>query len=131
MNLMTIHNTWNTNLVVPLVVSKFHDDSVFVDPVWGIKIDSVTADGKIIAPEIYHAAIDDVNFSKIRIGTQSFVYHVRFLAFYFAKTFTRTQWELEKYSLPRSAKLIRIEYRARESDESLGPSSTLESHLVE
>jgi hypothetical protein len=127
---MTTHNDWDSNLIVPLVVASFGDTKIYADPTWGIKIRQVMADGRVVPAEPHKALFDDVNFSKIDIGQASFVYRVRFLDFFFAKTFTESSWELEKYTLPRAAKLIRIEYQLRESNERLGPALILESRLV-
>lgn len=126
----TTHNNWDPNIVVPLVVAKFHDENIYVDPIWGIKIEKVMADGKLIPPSRYDVVFDDVNFSQLRIGDSYFIYRVLFRDFYFAKSFTRQSWELEKYILPPDARLIHIEYHLRESDERLGPLLTLESHFL-
>jgi hypothetical protein len=127
----TTHNDWDPHLVIPFVVPRHRADKIYIDPTWGLRIDRVTADGKAVPPAPHRARPDDVNFNKTAIGADPFVYTVRRLSLVFAKSFKDAgEFELEKYTLPEKAKVVVIEYRLRESPDSVGPVQTLESNLV-
>jgi|GEM_PF-2708173 len=127
---MTVHNDWDHHLLLPFVVVRGQSDSVFIDPIWGIKIGQVMADGTRLYPERFDADLDDLNLRKIQIGNTSFIYQVQFGWFVFAKRINEEEdyeYELERYTLPAKAKHIRIEYHSRESDKVLGPACVLNS----
>lgn len=128
---LTIHNSWDANLMVPLIVAKFRLDALYVEPMWGVKIHRVVADGAAVPGKPHEQDLDDANFRKIQARDLPLVYQVRFNDFIFAKTFTEAAWTFEKYELPRAAKIIRIEYQGRESDTSLGPVCIVESRLAD
>lgn len=128
---LTMHNSWDANLMVPLIVAKFRLESLYTDPRWGVKIHRVNADGIAIPGKPHELDLDDANFRKIQTGPIPLVYQVRFNDFIFARSFSETSWTFEKYELPRVAKVIRIEYQGRESETSLGPVCVIESRLVE
>lgn len=126
----SIHNNWDPHLVFPFVVVKFKQDDIYVDPVWGIKVEKISVDGEIIPADDFKAKLDDLNFNRISIGSEPFVYQVRRRYLVFARTFDNNDYELEKYEIPEMAKHIMIEYRLRESNQSVGPVMILESNLV-
>lgn len=128
---LTMHNSWDANLMVPLIVAKFRQDVLYVEPMWGVKIHRVVADRTAIPGKPHEMDLDDANFRKIQAGDLPLVYQVRFNDFIFAKTFSEAAWTFEKYELPRSANVIRIEYQGRESETSLGPVCVIESRLVD
>lgn len=127
----TAHADWDANQVFPFVVTKHKSDKIYVDPMWGLKIDSVTADGKAIAAAAHKARFDDLNFNKFPIGSNPFIYLVRRSNLVFAKTFAdKGEFELEKWTVPEMTKLLVVKYRLRESPESVGAVLTLESRLA-
>ena len=126
----SIHNNWDPHLVFPFVVVKFKQDDIYVDPVWGIKVEKISVDGEIIPADDFKAKLDDLNFNRISIGSEPFVYQVRRRYLVFARTFDNNDYELEKYEIPEMAKRIMIEYRLWESNQSVGPVMILESNLV-
>jgi hypothetical protein len=127
----TTHNSWDPHLVLPFVVLKHRADKIYLEPMWGVKVEQVKADGMPVAPAKHTVNLDDLNFNKTGIGADPFVYLVRRLSLVFAKSFAETgEYELEKYALPERAKVVVIEYRLRESPNSAGPVLTLESKLV-
>ena len=125
-----VHNNWDPHLTFPFVVAKFKQDTIYIDPMWGIKIEKVTVDGQGILGEAFNVKLDDVNFNKIPIGDDPFVYQVRRAHLVFAKILDGMQYQLEKYTIPEAAKRIVIEYRLRESGDSAGPVFILESTLT-
>jgi hypothetical protein len=125
-----VHNNWDPHLTFPLVVAKFKQDTIYVDPMWGVRIEKLTVDGRGISGEAFNVKLDDVNFNKIPIGDDPFVYQVRRSYLVFAKTLDGMKYQLEKYTIPEAAKRIVIEYRLRESNDSVGPVFTLESTLT-
>jgi hypothetical protein len=125
------HNNWDPHLVFPLVVLKHKRDHIYLYPTWGLKIDTVTVDGKAVVPEKDKSLMDDLNFNKVPIGADPYIYQVRRLNLVVAKHFSEQgEYELEKYSIPETARRIVIEYRLRESSDSVGPVLALESSLA-
>ena len=139
----TTHNSWDPNLLVPLVVSVPAPDQVqpdqaqperveiFRDPVWGVRILKVIADGETVAPENHDVDLDDMDFRTIPVGIGPFIYQVRFLDFHFAATFSAHDYQLVKYALPQTARHIQIQYQLRQSPDAVGPLMTLNSYLLE
>ena len=127
----TTHNDWDPNLEVPFVIVKGNADKIYVDPIWGINVERVLADGKAVEPVPHPVRLDDVNMNQIPIGMEPFVYLVRRLSLVFARSFTAAgEYELLKYNLPEKAKVVLFEYRLRETPETAGPVLTMESTLV-
>jgi hypothetical protein len=125
-----VHNNWDPHLTFPFVVVKFKQDAIYIEPMWGVKVERITVDGQGLPGEAFNVRLDDVNFNKIPIGADPFVYQVRRSHLVFAKTLDGMKYELEKYTIPDVAKRIVIEYRLRESNDSVGPVFTLESTLT-
>ncbi len=124
-----IFNNWDTNFTFPFVVHKIQLDTIYIDPIWGLKIEKVVANGQLVKPQKYQALLDDVNFGKIFIR-DTFIYQVRRLDMVFASQFNQNgDFELEKYHLPENATSIIIEYRLREASHSLGSILTIDSTL--
>lgn len=126
---LTLHNNWDPNLVFPFVVERFGQDKIYIEPIWGIKVEKVTADGGAVPGLEFKAKLDDLNFNKVRIGADPFVYLVRRSNLVFARKFSAESYQLEKYTIPPDAKRIVIEYRLRESPDVAGPVLALESTL--
>jgi len=125
----TSHTT-DPNFVFPFVVTAHRQDQIFVDPIWGIKIERILLGRSPIPPEDFRGRLDDVNYKKIPIGPDPFIYLVRRSSLIFAKTFDQNDYHLERYNVPPNAPSLVFEYRLRESNDSLGPVLTLESVLV-
>jgi hypothetical protein len=127
----TTHNNWDPHLVFPFVVAKFKLDKIYIDPMWGLRIQKLTVDGVVIRPEPFKAKFDDVNFNKIEIGDAPFVYVVRRHSLRFASAFDeKGEFQLQKYTIPETAIKIVFDYRLRESPDSVGPDMSLLSRLA-
>ena len=123
----TIHNSWDPNLVFPFAVSKHSQDKIFIDPTWGIRIERILADRTPVRAEEFRGRLDDLNFNKMPIGGDPFIYQVRRSHLVFARSFTDADQQLEKYTVPNEARLLVFEYRLREANDIVGPVMTLES----
>lgn len=126
---VTIHNNWDPNLVFPFVVERFGQGSIYIEPMWGIKVDKVTADGGAVPGLEFKAKLDDLNLNKVKIGADPFIYLVRRSNLVFARKFSDESYQLERYTIPPDAKRIVVEYRLRESPDTVGPALVLESTL--
>lgn len=130
-NYTTTHNDWDPNLVFPFVVSRFKRDQIYIDPKWGIKIEEIRADGDLVVPRIHDVDLDDLNFRRLPIGGDPFIYQVRYRDLVFAKSFSEEgDYELLKYTIPEASKLVVLQYRLREASNSVGPVMALHSRLV-
>lgn len=126
-----VHDNWDPHLVFPFVVERFSRNDIYVDPMWGILIERIVADGEPVAAEDCNLFMDDVNFSRIEIGAEPFVYQVRRSNLIFARKFSEDgEFELVQFTIPPESKLIVIEYRLRDSPVSVGPVTALDSRLV-
>lgn len=127
----TNHNNWDTHSRIPFAVSSFGPDQIYLDPIWGVKIEKITVDNTVIAAMPHDIDLDDINFKKRTIGAEPYIYQARRLDLVFAKHFSDSgDYELEKYSIPKEAQQIVIEYRLRVAPDKLGPVLTLVSMLA-
>lgn len=125
------HNDWDAGLVFPFVVTKFNQAVTYLDPIWGIRIHRLFADGSPVHALRHDADLDEADFRKIPLGEDPFIYQVRRSNLVFARAFNEQgEYRLERFDIPLPAKLIVIEYRLRESNESQGPVLILESRMV-
>lgn len=122
-----LHNHWDANLAFAFPVERARQATIYIDPMWGVQIVSVTADGASVPGQPHTARFDDVNFNQVAIGDEPFIYLVRRSNLVFARTLQGMDFTLEKYVIPERAERIVFEYRLRESGGGFGPVLRLES----
>ena len=127
----TTHTSWDANEIVPFPVPLGELTEVFAHAIWGLKIDSVQADGSDIAAQVHDVDMEDADFRTVPVGEPPFVYKVRMSALIFASTVGEQEFELVKFKVPQEAKEITFVYRLRGPNQSLGEENRLTSKLFE
>jgi hypothetical protein len=121
-----VHHNDDPLFVFPFPVQRHTMDRLYIEPVWGIRVDAIQVDGQSIASEPFRARLDDLNFNRVPIASDMFVYLVRRHNLVFARRFSEAgEYDLERYAVPAFGARLRIDYRLRESPTSLGPQHTL------
>jgi len=111
------------NRSVPFhVFPKLPSLTIFRHAHWGINIESVKVDGKIIEP--YRDGpwyLDDTDFRTATIKSDGFSYMVSENFFLFCEGEVSMKYKMCRYCLPDKFDIIDIQYRIRYADNTLSP----------
>jgi len=134
----THHDAAASEIVLPFPAPPVRaKGSVYRDPLFGLKLDAVVADGEPVQGEESMVLIDDIDLHAVPVNGDAYIYLVTtgepapsvdgwcILA---ASAVTEDNFDLEEFTIPRGTQRLQIRYRVRDPEgNGLGPSLMWES----
>ena len=106
---------------LPFVINIQAGSELYEDSKWALKILDVLSDGKSIVGKPSFEFFDDVNVDSRRVGSEYYVYKVKFDSMIFGDLSSDGEYSLIVYSIPVDASELEINYQFVSSDGKKGP----------
>jgi len=134
---LTSHQGWQPVICMPFILEPGEKQgSVFINPIVGVKITGVFADGKMISSVDAHTDYDGLNDSVTNID-EHFIYNLysedwentNFWVLTSAVNMGGKEMSIRDFNIPKSSKNILIKYQIRHTDFSLGKEQAILSKV--
>jgi len=96
--------------IVPLPVSTTPGDTLYADPIWGIEIVEIFADGRPVAGKPSYRLLDDPNTRPVTVHSSTYIYNLVLSQMLFGKLMP-LDYDLVEYDIPDDAAPLVIRYR--------------------
>lgn len=96
--------------IVPLPVSTTPGDTLYADPIWGIEIVEIFADGRPVAGKPSYVLLDDPNTRPVTVHSSTYIYNLVLSQMLFGKLMP-LDYDLVEYDIPDDAASLVIRYR--------------------
>lgn len=100
---------------LPLPVSTAPGDTLHIDPIWGIELVEILADGRPVAGKPSYVMLDDLNIRPITVQSRTYVYMVNLSRMLFGEL-SPLGYDLVEYEIPDDAASLVIRYRLTRYD---------------
>lgn len=109
--LSTSETLLHAHSLLPLPVSTTHGDTLYRNPILGIDVVEVLADGRSIAAKPSLVLFVGVDITSVTVQSATYIYNISLDHLLFWKRPMPSDLSLVEYSIPEDTELLEIKYR--------------------